>query len=155
MVMATIGSLLYKRLESLRKFSEHPTCGNVSIDSSYLECIGILDIGRINQLLRMNLRSGKVFAHNGVVEHIHSHHGLVFSMHQDSISRFIERPFYVGRNPRESESIELYDKHNQVLTAIKRDPTRGYLFLASMYVLEDWETKIHDRLQCRRVRKFT
>lgn len=61
---------------------------------------------------------------------------------------------YVGQNPKEPNSIELYKQIGYVLIADKLDPS-GYLYLSSMYELNNGEHKIKARLKSGRIVPFT
>lgn len=125
--------------------------------SSYsgpLEFIGMLNLKRIRKLLNINLRNGHVYIHDGIVAHVAYHHGDIYRTHESKINKMIEYPDFVGINPREPDSLELYVEEGHLLLAINRNQKAGYLFLASMYVLDDWNRKIHDRLRSKRIKRY-
>ena len=151
--MATIGSLLQSHKPSPRRVDERFQV-LFQRESTELVCVGKLDIGRINSLLHMNFRDGKVFIHNGTIDHIESCHRGIYEMYRNRMASLIEFPTMVGKNPTEKDSIELYDLSVHLIMGIKRDRQRGYLFCASMYVLDDWDRKIRDRLAGGRIKRY-
>ncbi|WEG15064.1 hypothetical protein PU629_00335 [Pullulanibacillus sp. KACC 23026] len=67
----------------------------------------------------------------------------------------ISNPDYVGQNPKEPSSIELYKfLTDHLLVAIKLDPS-GYLYLSSFYDLHNGSDKIKKRLRTGRIVPFS
>jgi hypothetical protein len=105
-------------------------------------------------MLNTNIRNGNVYVHDGIVEHIDYHHKNVYRMFETDIRKMIECPDFVGANPKESDSVELYIEKSHLLLAIKSNRKAGYLYLASLFRLDDWNRKIPERLENRRIRRF-
>jgi len=67
------------------------------------------------------------------------------------IPDMIESPDYIGQNPKEPNSVEIYKViSDHVLIAIKLDPS-GYMFLSSMYSLDNGQYKVQKRLKSGRI----
>ena len=143
--MATIGEMTNHLLENQGKLErlKHP-----------LQYVGTLDVKKIRKLLRINFQYGNVYIHKGIVSHVNFHHHLVCDIYLNQISRMLQCPTFVGQNPRESDSIELYVEDSHLLLGIKRNKSSQYLFIATMYVLEDWDRKIRSRMETNRIRRY-
>lgn len=93
---------------------------------------------RFNNLLQAKLPCGKIYMSPGFHVHIRKRHPDCIK-YIDNIQAIISDPDYIGRNPKEPDSIELikvFDKNIQV--AIKLDTKEGYLYVASLYdVVQD------------------
>ncbi|MDQ0418916.1 hypothetical protein J2Z48_003121 [Croceifilum oryzae] len=90
----------------------------------------------------------------GSIKHLKKRHPGIFEQYFSMIPNIIGNPDYVGRNPTEPHSIELYKMISDcMLIAIKLDPS-GYLYLASMYDLNNPHTKISKRLKSGRIVSF-
>ena len=152
--MATIASLLNHHELSSERVGRYFRQVSFPRRSSELVCVGKLDVGRINSLLHMNFREGRVYIHDGIIDHIISHHSGIYDIYRDGLDKLVEFPCMVGKNPLESDSIELYDESTHILMGIKKDRHRGYLFCASMYILDDWDRKIRERLASGRIRRY-
>lgn len=100
--------------------------------------------------------SNEVLMYPGVIKHLKKRdHYSMFLTYHEQIPDIITSPDYVGQNPKEPNSIELYkvlDDH--LLIAIKLDP-QGYFFLSSFYDLNNGEHKIQKRLASGRIVEFS
>ncbi|GAA0472754.1 plasmid-related protein [Alkalibacillus silvisoli] len=92
----------------------------------------------------------------GVIKHLsRSGHYNIFMEHYQSIPDMISQPDYVGQNPKEPNSVELYKRlSDTLLVAIKLDPS-GYLYLSSFYDLHNADHKIQKRLRSGRIIAFS
>lgn len=97
-------------------------------DSNDIQIIGQLNIAAINKLLGLNLPSVDIQVHPGAIKHIKKKHLDDFNKYFHMLPDMIKNPDYVGKNPKEVNSIELYKRFSEhVLIAIKLDPS-GYLY---------------------------
>ena len=152
--MANIAVMLgsYRRLDRYQGLTR--LIGGVDEYSGCLERIGTLDIVRIRKLLNIDWPVGSVYIHDGIVAHVEFHHGGIYETNKSRIKNMIEYPDLIGKNPREPDSLELYIEESRLLLGIKRNMTGRYLFMATMYVLDNWEYKIYERLKSSRIRRF-
>ncbi|HET7578783.1 MAG TPA: PBECR2 nuclease fold domain-containing protein [Bacillales bacterium] len=130
--------------------------GEYAVNSNATErqIVGEVDIYKVYRLTRVQFPegAGKVFMYPGFIKHLQKNHPGRFEMYYHLIPSIILEPDYIGQNPKELESIELYKRVNDVLLlAIKFDAKRGYLFLASFYELDNWKKKIKKRLRTGRI----
>ena len=108
---------------------------------------------QFNNLTNSSLPIGSIYMSPGVMTHVQKRHPNCVS-YLPQISSIITTPDYIGRNPKEPNSIELVkvlDKNIQV--AIKLDLKDNYLYVASLYDVP--QGKINRRLQSGRLKKFT
>jgi hypothetical protein len=126
---------------------------NITLDqnSNDIQTLGQLNIDAINKLLGLNLPTVDVQVHPGAIKHIKRKHLDDFNKYFHLLPDMIKNPDYVGKNPKEPNSIELYKRVSEhVLVALKLDPS-GYLYLSSMYELNNGNHKIHKRLRAGRI----
>lgn len=118
------------------------------------QCVGLLNQVIIDAY-NLTCDTNEVWLYSGAIKHIKKHHPGIYEKYEIHISSIIESPDYVGRNPKEPNSVELYKKvDNNLLLAIKLDPS-GYFFLSSLYDLNNAETKIAKRLRSGRIVAFS
>ena len=95
--------------------------------------------------------SREVKMYPGAITHIKRRHPENLEKYFYRIPEIISNPDYVGKNPTEPNSVELikeFDDH--VLVAVKLDPS-GYIYLSSMYALNNGQHKIKSRLASGRI----
>ncbi len=103
-----------------------------------------------NKLLDINLPCGTIYQSAGLQKHILNRHPDCLK-YLDSISQIIEQPDYIGRNPHEPDSIELVKKFDShILVGIKLDFSNHYLYVASLYKIND--NKVNRRLHSGRLK---
>lgn len=99
----------------------------------------------------INCDSREVKAYSGAIKHIKKRHPKDLEKYFERIPEIISNPDYVGQNPTEPNSVELIKQFdNHVLVAIKLDPS-GYIYLSSMYSLNNGKHKVKSRLQSGRL----
>lgn len=100
--------------------------------------------------------SNEVLMYPGVIKHLKKReHEETFLTYYDRIPDIISNPDYVGQNPKEPNSIELYKQlDDHLLVAIKLDPS-GYFFLSTFYDLNNGAYKIQKRLKSGRIVPFS
>lgn len=91
----------------------------------------------------------------GAIKHIKKRHPGIFEQYYELIPDIIESPDYVGQNPREPstsvELIKLVSEH--LLLAVKLDPS-GYLYVSTLYDLNNGMIKVQKRLKSGRLIPF-
>lgn len=103
-------------------------------------------------LIGIDIPSTKIYIYPGAIKHIKKKHIEDFNKYFKFIPDIISNPDYVGKNPKEKDSIELIKYiDDNVLVAVKLDPS-GYLYLSSMYSLT--ESKVPKRLKSGRIKKI-
>jgi hypothetical protein len=100
----------------------------------------------------------EVYMPPGVLKHLkkpkQNHWNDFMTYHQD-IPAMIAAPDYVGQNPKEPNTVELYKVvSDHVLLPIKFNTDTG-LFLSSFYILDNGADKIQKRLRVSRIHPFS
>ncbi len=112
---------------------------------------GHLDTQKIFNLTGVQLPFSEVFIYSGAIKHIKKNHPGVFEQYGHLIPTIVTSPDFVGKNPKEPNSVELYKIVNDhLLLAIKCDPS-GYLYVSSLYTLNNGPYKIQKRLASGRI----
>lgn len=115
------------------------------------QLIGELDTQKIHQLIQVQLPVQKVYIYPGAIKHIKKNHPGIWEQYGHLLPDIIADPDYIGKNPKEPNSIEMYKQINDhLLLAIKLDPS-GYLFVSSLYDLNNGHIKIQKRLASGRI----
>ena len=90
----------------------------------------------------------------GAIKHMMKRHPGIYETYGNFLQTIIEEPDFVGQNPKEPNSVELIKRLGEdLLIAVKLDPS-GYLFLSTMYELNNGEYKIANRLRSGRLKTF-
>lgn len=120
------------------------------------QLVGELDCTNIQRLINVNIPNDSryVWLYPGFIKHVKRRHPGMFESHYHLIPSIIKSPDYIGKNPKEPNSIELYKQVDYFLLAIKVDPT-GYSFVASFYDLHNGPHKIQKRLESGRIVPYT
>lgn len=88
----------------------------------------------------------------GLEKHISKRHPECLK-YIGNISDIIQAPDYVGKHPKENNSIELVKVYGEnIQIAVKLDEKNGYYFVASLY--EVIEKRVQDRLFSGRLQRF-
>lgn len=88
----------------------------------------------------------------GLEKHINKRHPACLK-YIGNISDIIQTPDYVGKHPKENNSIELVKVYREnIQIAVKLDKKNGYYFVASLYEVS--EKKVQERLFSGRLQKF-
>lgn len=107
---------------------------------------------KFNQATNQNLPCGNIFQSEGLYKHIIKRHPNELE-NINYIPQIISSPDYIGKNPKESKSIELVKKlENNVQVCIKLDKDGDYLYVASVYEIS--EAKVKNRLKSGRLKTF-
>ncbi|HIW31194.1 MAG TPA: hypothetical protein IAA29_00255 [Candidatus Paenibacillus intestinavium] len=127
----------------------------VDPNSSQIQTVGKLDTAAIKRLIGIDLPVSEVYMYPGVIKHIKKKHKEIFEAYHHLIPEIISNPDYIGKNPTEPNSVELIKQVTAtLLLAIKLDPS-GYLYLSSLYDLNNAPVKIAKRLNSGRLVKYT
>lgn len=108
--------------------------------------------GEYNELLDIELPQYDIYVSEGLKKHIRIRHRECLQ-YIESIEDIIKSPDYVGKNPREPNSIELvkiYDNNIQI--RIKLDISNEYLYVATLFDVK--QAKIDRRLYSGRLKKI-
>lgn len=118
----------------------------------------LLNVGRynqkINQILNISIPELDIYRSEGLLVHMRKRKHFKCLKYLDCIPDIIANPDYVGVNPNEEgKTIELIKRYEDaVLLGIKLDIDGGYLYVSTMYDLQ--EAKIARRLYSGRIKKF-
>lgn len=105
-----------------------------------------------NDLTEQHLPCGPVYQSEGLRIHVQKRHPECLSC-LDLVPQIIAAPDYVGRHPRESNSIELVKVIDQnIMVCIKLDIENDYLFVASVYEISNG--KLNNRLNSGRLKSI-
>ena len=105
-----------------------------------------------NDILQINLPCTTIYQSVGLESHIKKKHSN-YLIYLDNIPDIISNPDYIGKNPKESNSIEFikcYD--DNIKLAIKLDTKNNYLYVASLYEIKD--SKLQRHLDSGRLKIF-
>jgi hypothetical protein len=109
-------------------------------------------VERFNELTGQNLPVGSIYQSEGLAVHVKKRHPNEVG-NLEYISDVIKSPDYVGRNPKEPNSIELVKViENNVMVCIKLDRADDYLFVASVFNITD--SKLENRLKSGRLKAY-
>ncbi len=122
------------------------------MDNEKLIIVGKL-YQKLNIIAGTDLPNMEIYCSIGLSVHLKkSNHGNCLKYIKE-IPEIIENPDYVGKNPKEPNSIELVKKFSEnILVAIKLDIKENYLYVASLYDVS--QTKVERRLHSDRLKKF-
>lgn len=132
---------------STSKFTVNP-------NSKKTQIVGILP-QKILDHFNIQCPSAEVKIFPGAIKHIKKRHPGIFEQYYELIPNIIESPDYVGQNPREpSTSVELIKVVSEhLLLAVKLDPS-GYLYVSTLYDLNNGMIKVQKRLKSGRLIPF-
>lgn len=108
--------------------------------------------GEYNNLLNINLPCVPIYVSDGLRKHMQNHNHSNCLKYIDKIPEIINKPDYIGKNPKEPNSIELvkvYDNNIQI--GIKLDMSRDYLYVATLFDIK--QGKIDRRLNSGRLKR--
>ncbi len=109
-------------------------------------------IDRFNELTGQSIPCGPIYQSSGLVIHVRNHHpdGVALVEYVEDV---IKRPDYVGKHPKENDSVELVKRiDGNVMVCIKLDVKNGYLFVASVFEISDG--KLKNRLNSGRLKPY-
>lgn len=116
--------------------------------------VGQLDLRKVKALTGISFSHSDVYIYPGAVKHINKRHPLVWNQYKHHLYDMISNPDYIGVNPSILNSIELYKVLNDtVLLALKLDPS-GYVFVSTLYEVNNAAHKIKKRLASGRVQPY-
>lgn len=116
----------------------------------------LIEVGQyiesFNEATGQSLPCGTIYQSSGLRKHILKRHPNEIG-NLRYIPLIIKSPDYIGRNPKESNSIELV-KHvgDNIQVCIKLDVNNMHLYVASIYIIS--EGKLKNRLNSGRFRIF-
>lgn len=115
---------------------------------------GTMPIQKINELLGTSFPDMEVRYYRGFIKHVQKHHPGIWESYGHLLPDILATPDYVGQNPKEPQSIELYKEMTpDLLLAVKIDPS-GYYYCSSLYDLKNGKAKIEKRLNAGRIKPF-
>lgn len=122
----------------------------IDLNCTKTQCVGELPEVIVRHF-NLSCPSNEVFMFPGAVKHIKKNHASILMTYYSDIPDIISNPDYVGQNPKEPNSVELYKIiGDDLLIAIKLDPS-GYFYLGSFYDLHNGPKKIQKRLRSGRI----
>lgn len=117
----------------------------------------LIAIGKLYEKLNLvagtNLPTTDIYCSGGLSAHLIKRNHDKCLKYIECIPEIIQKPDYVGKNPKEPNSIELIKCFSEnILVAIKLDIKDNYLYVASLYDIP--QSKIDRRLHSKRLKKF-
>ncbi len=110
-------------------------------------------IDKFNVSTGQQLPCGPIYQSFGLETHIKKHHPENGDYLLSYIPHVIKSPDYIGKHPKEADSIELVKKTGEnVMVCIKLDSKNGYLYVASVFEIK--ESKLNNRLNSGRLKKY-
>lgn len=127
----------------------------INIHATEVQIVGVIPESIINHY-SIHCKSLEVYMPPGVLKHLHKRgHWNDFVTYHQEIPNIIALPDYVGQNPKESNTVEIYKVINDhVILPIKLNEESG-LFLSSFYILDNGADKIIKRLRTKRIHPFS
>lgn len=121
------------------------------MNKSEMSCVGEY-VEKFNTLTGQSLPCGPIYQDRGLIKHVRSHHpGTEGNV--ALIPQIIAAPDYIGKHPKEPNSIELIKTFSgNVMVCIKLDVDNDYLYVASVF--EVTNKKISNRLHSGRIKKY-
>lgn len=109
-------------------------------------------VERFNAITGQSLPCGPIYQDSGLLKHIQKRHpGSEGNI--DLIPSIIANPDFVGKHPKEPNSIELVKTFSDnIMVCIKLDIDDGYLYVASVFEINS--KKINNRLHSGRLKKY-
>lgn len=107
---------------------------------------------KYNRILNIELPCTVIYVSNGLRKHIQARHSNCLD-YVDKIPEIISNPDYIGKNPKEPNSIEIvkvYEDNIQI--GIKLDVSKNYLYVATLFDIK--QSKIERRLNSGRLKRF-
>ncbi|MGO5175252.1 PBECR2 nuclease fold domain-containing protein [Ruminococcus sp. LCP21S3_E8] len=109
-------------------------------------------IDKYNQILNINLPCTTIYVSRGLRKHIQARH-TEFVSYISKIPEIIKSPDYIGKNPKEPNSIELVKVYNDnIQIGIKLDTNKNYLYVATLFDIKTG--KIQRRLNSGRLKRL-
>lgn len=118
------------------------------MDNNLLEVGYYID--RFNIETEQNLPCGPIYQSEGLAIHVKKHHPETKDSIMLNIPNIISSPDYIGKNPKEPNSIELVkDIGKNTKVWVKLDTKNEYLYVASIFEIK--EGKLNNRLNSGRL----
>lgn len=106
------------------------------LHATHVQTVGKLDLTVIKDLLNIEFPNDEVLVYPGMIKHANRRHPGDLDNYGHLIPEMIANPDYIGKNPSENNSIELYKVvEDHLILAIKLDPS-GYIYLSTFFVLQ-------------------
>lgn len=123
----------------------------IDINGTSTQTVGKLNLTAVKRLTGLDFPTAEVRLYPGALKHIRKEHSATLNQYGLLIPDMIANPDYIGKHPKEPNSIELIKQvAEDLLLAIKFDPS-GYLFVSSFYELNNGTRKIQNRLASGRL----
>lgn len=92
---------------------------------------------KFNEKLNLTLPCTDIVQSDGLIIHIQKRHPG-YESYLQQLSVIIRQPDYIGKNPREPDSIELVKILDEnILVAVKLDKKNASLYVASLYPIKE------------------
>lgn len=121
-----------------------------------MDTTGLFPVGeyieKFNTATDQRLPCGTIYQSSGLEIHVKKRHPKEVD-NLRHISSIIAEPDYIGKHPKEANSIELVKVlSGNVMVCIKLDSADGYFFVASVFEIS--EGKLNNRLNSGRLKPF-
>lgn len=106
-----------------------------------------------NAVTGQALPYGPIYQSPGLLVHVQKRHpGEVGNL--ALIPQVIQNPDYIGKNPKEPDSVELVKVfQNNVMVCIKLDNSNGYFYVATVFEINN--SKLQNRISSGRLKPVT
>lgn len=109
-------------------------------------------IEKFNDITGQKLSCGDIYLSDGLLVHMRKRH-LDEICYMPYIPEILAMPDYVGRNPKEPDSVELVKViERNMMVCVKLDKKNAYMYVASMFSISD--SKLETRIASGRLKKF-
>lgn len=109
-------------------------------------------VQRFNDLTGQNLPCSTIYQSSGLAVHVKKRHPDELD-NISHIPNIVSDPDYIGKHPKESDSIELVKRLDKnVMVCVKLDQREGYLYVASVFSISG--SKLQNRLNSGRLKIY-
>ncbi len=109
-------------------------------------------VEKFNQLTGQSLECRDVFQSEGLCVHIEKRHPDCVA-EIPNIPLILASPDYIGRNPKEKNSVELVKRMgDNLMVCVKLDLKSNYFFVATLFKISD--SKLKNRIASGRLKKY-
>lgn len=128
---------------------------HINPTSTETQIIGLIPLCIIDYY-SLTCASPEVYLPPGVIKHLKKrNHWDDFLAHYEQIPSIISTPDYVGQNPKEPHTIEIYKSLSEhIILPIKLNESDA-LFMSSFYTLDNGLSKIEKRIRTCRILPFS
>ena len=109
-------------------------------------------IDKFNKMTDQHLPCGTIYQSHGLKKHIQKRHPAEIYL-LDYVEKIIKNPDYIGRHPKEPDSVELVKViEKNIMVCIKLDCANEYFYVSSVFSISN--AKLNNRIHAGRLKKY-